>query len=81
MSDATIEDVLAGTRRNAVLVGDCLDGLRSLPDGCVQACVTSPPYYGLRQYLPAGTMVLRDDLTADELAYVMAELRAAGVIE
>jgi len=50
MSDATIEEVLTGTRRNALLVGDCLDGLRSLPDGCVQTCVTSPPYYGLRDY-------------------------------
>ena len=47
---ATPADVLAGTRRNALLVGGCLDGLRSLPDGCVQACVTSPPYYGLRDY-------------------------------
>jgi len=47
---ATAADVLAGTRRNAVLVGDCLDGLRSLPAGCVQTCVTSPPYYGLRDY-------------------------------
>ena len=47
---ATAADVLAGTRRNAVIVGDCLDGLRSLPDGCVQTCVTSPPYYGLRDY-------------------------------
>jgi hypothetical protein len=27
-----------------------LDGLRSLPDGCVHCCVTSPPYYGLRDY-------------------------------
>lgn len=49
-SIATATDVLAGTRRNAVTVGDCLDGLRSLPDGCVQTCVTSPPYYGLRDY-------------------------------
>ena len=50
MSNATIEEVLTRTRRNALLVGGCLDGLRSLPDGCVQACVTSPPYLGLRDY-------------------------------
>ena len=43
-------EVLAGTRRHAVIVGHALDGLRSLPDGCVQTCVTSPPYFGLRDY-------------------------------
>lgn len=30
--------------------GDCLTILRSLPDECVQCCVTSPPYFGLRDY-------------------------------
>jgi len=34
--------------------GDALAGLRTLPDASVQCCVTSPPYYGLRAYLPAG---------------------------
>jgi DNA modification methylase len=36
-----------GTR---VLVGDVLEQLATLPDGCVQTCVTSPPYWGLRDY-------------------------------
>jgi len=31
-------------------VGDCLDALRRMPDGSVQCCVTSPPYWGLRDY-------------------------------
>ena len=30
-----------------ILQGDCLETLKSLPDGCVQTCVTSPPYYGI----------------------------------
>jgi DNA modification methylase len=30
--------------------GDCRDVLRSLPDGFVHCCVTSPPYFGLRDY-------------------------------
>jgi DNA modification methylase len=30
--------------------GDCIETMRGLPDGCVQTCVTSPPYYGLRDY-------------------------------
>ncbi len=34
------------TEENPVTVieGDCLDVLRALPDGCVDAVVTSPPY-------------------------------------
>lgn len=31
-------------------VGDCRELLAQLPDECVQTCVTSPPYYGLRDY-------------------------------
>lgn len=30
--------------------GDCLEVLKGLPDGSVDCCVTSPPYYGLRDY-------------------------------
>jgi DNA modification methylase len=33
-----------------ILIGDCRDTLRDLPDGCVQTVVTSPPYFGLRDY-------------------------------
>ena len=31
-------------------LGDALDTLRRLPDGSVDCCVTSPPYFGLRDY-------------------------------
>lgn len=34
----------------SVLVGDCRAILRSLPSESVQCCVTSPPYFGLRDY-------------------------------
>lgn len=33
-----------------LMVGDALEQLRTLPDACVQTCVTSPPYWGLRDY-------------------------------
>jgi len=33
-----------------VLVGDVIDGLRSLPAASVHCCVTSPPYWALRDY-------------------------------
>lgn len=31
-------------------VGDCLEVMRALGGGSVQTCVTSPPYFGLRDY-------------------------------
>ena len=37
-----------------LLHGDCRDVLRTLADGSVHCCITSPPYWGLRSYLPAG---------------------------
>jgi DNA modification methylase len=33
-----------------VLTGDCREVLRTLPGESVQCCVTSPPYWGLRDY-------------------------------
>jgi site-specific DNA-methyltransferase (adenine-specific) len=34
----------------ALYEGDCLQVLRCLPDASVHCCVTSPPYFGLRDY-------------------------------
>jgi DNA modification methylase len=33
-----------------ILVGDALEKLSGLPSESIQCCVTSPPYYGLRDY-------------------------------
>ena len=33
-----------------VLLGDCRETLKDVPDKSVQVCVTSPPYFGLRDY-------------------------------
>lgn len=35
---------------NRVIIGDCRETLRSLPDALFQCCVTSPPYWLLRDY-------------------------------
>ena len=35
-----------------VVVGDVIETLRSFPARSVQCCITSPPYLGLRSYLP-----------------------------
>lgn len=33
-----------------ILCGNAIDKLKELPDKSVQVCITSPPYYGLRDY-------------------------------
>ena len=35
---------------NKIYNEDCLVGLKNLPDNSIDCCVTSPPYYGLRDY-------------------------------
>lgn len=35
---------------NKVIFGDSLEVLKTIPDESVQMCVTSPPYWGLRDY-------------------------------
>ena len=62
-----------------VLHGDCRAVLPTLDAGSVQCCVTSPPYYGLRSYLP-DVVRLKPGLPDDKRAAVLAELAALGVI-
>ena len=35
---------------NKIINGDCREKLKDLPEESVQCCVTSPPYWGLRDY-------------------------------
>jgi len=35
---------------NKIYNMDCLEGLKQLPDNSINCCVTSPPYWGLRDY-------------------------------
>lgn len=46
---------------NKVYNTDALSGLQDLPDGCVDMCVTSPPYWGLRDYGVKGQLGLEPD--------------------
>lgn len=39
-----------------ILSGDCVGSLRKLPDESVHCCMTSPPYWGLRDYGVAGQL-------------------------
>lgn len=40
--------------RNQVLCGDALSVLKTLPDASIECVVTSPPYFGVRDYRAAG---------------------------
>lgn len=33
-----------------IIQGDCIAGMQTLPDACIQTCITSPPYFALRDY-------------------------------
>ena len=43
-----------------MLLGDCLEQMKTLPDQSVNCCVTSPPYFGLRDYGMDGQIGLED---------------------
>jgi DNA modification methylase len=47
-----------------ILIGDALERLREMPDASVNCCVTSPPYWGLRDYGVDGQIGLEE--TPDE---------------
>ena len=55
-----------------VLTGDCLDVLKTLPDESVHCCVTSPPYWGLRDYGHAGQIGLEP--TPEEFVLALVEV-------
>jgi DNA modification methylase len=57
--------------------GDVLDRLREIPDESVQCVVTSPPYFGLRDYGVEGQIGLEATLDEylDNLVVVFAEVR------
>lgn len=55
-----------------ILQGDCRDVLGGLPDGSINCCVTSPPYFGLRDYGVEGQLGLEP--TPDEFVSAMVEV-------
>lgn len=55
----------------------CLEGLRKLPDECVDCCITSPPYWGLRDYGHNGQIGMeeRPEAFVSNLTKVFAEVK------
>lgn len=57
--------------------GDALETLRRLPDGSVHTCVTSPPYWGLRDYGVDGQIGLEEtpEEYVEKLVTIFREVR------
>ncbi len=60
-----------------ILEGDVLARLADLPDASVHCCVTSPPYFGLRDYGVAGQIGLEPTLAeyVEKMVAVFREVR------
>jgi DNA modification methylase len=60
-----------------ILHGDCRETLKTLPDRSVQCCVTSPPYFGLRDYGHDGQIGLEEspDAFVQQMVGVFREVR------
>lgn len=62
---------------NKIINSDALEALRTLPDSCCRTCITSPPYYGLRDYGADGQIGLEDtpDQYIENLVKIFREVR------
>lgn len=60
-----------------IIIGDALEQLRKLPANSVHCCVTSPPYWGLRDYGVDGQLGMEPTLGEhlDALVAVLEEVR------
>jgi len=73
----TEDDHSRGPPSITILQGDVLERLKELPDASVQCVVTSPPYYGLRNYGIDGQIGLEEtpEEYVDKLVEVFREVR------
>lgn len=62
---------------NKILQGDCIEGLKNIPDKSVDCCVTSPPYFGLRDYGTTEQIGLEEtpELFIEKLTEVFTEVK------
>lgn len=62
---------------NKIYQGDCIELMRSWPDEFVQTCVTSPPYWGLRDYGVEGQLGLEEkpELYVERMVEVFREVK------
>ena len=60
-----------------IRIGDCLDEMNSIPSNSIHCCVTSPPYYQLRDYGVEGQIGLEDTVEEyiNKMVLVFQEVR------
>ena len=66
------------TLKDTILYGDCRETLKNVTNSSVQMCVTSPPYYGLRDYGGEKNQIGQEQTPEqfiDELVKVFREVR------
>lgn len=63
--------------KNEVIIGDCREVLKTLPEKSVHCCVTSPPYFNLRDYGVEGQIGLEQspEEYVNELVTVFREVK------
>jgi DNA modification methylase len=64
-------------KRNNIYNGDVLETLRTFPEGIFNTCVTSPPYWGLRDYGVEGQIGLEStpDEYVEKMVGIFREVR------
>lgn len=62
---------------NKIIEGNCLDVLKTLPDNSVNCCVTSPPYYNLRDYGHGEQIGMEEtpELFVENMTNIFAEVK------
>ena len=60
-----------------ILAGDCRDTLKTLADQSINTCITSPPYWGLRDYGESEQLGLEEtpEQFVDNLVQVFREVK------
>ena len=59
--------------KHQIILGDCIEGMKTLPDQCIHTCITSPPYFGLRSY-NGGEQEIGIEDTVDEYVQSLVEV-------
>jgi len=63
--------------KNKIILGDALEVLKTFPDECIDCVITSPPYWGLRDYQVEGQIGLESTLEEylEKLLKITAEIK------
>lgn len=63
--------------KSQIITGDALSVLQQISDNCIDCCVTSPPYFGLRDYGVEGQIGLEKSLQEyiDKMVEIFREVR------